>query len=70
MPGPRQDAPADRGETTDLAGQNPDVVKRLAAEYDAWWAALPPYLVNENEPGPKKSPFAELYREQFGAPLP
>jgi arylsulfatase A-like enzyme len=30
------DIEMDRGETTDLAKQNPDVVKELQADYDAW----------------------------------
>jgi arylsulfatase len=60
------DVKADPGETTDVAEKHPDVVKRLSADYDAWWASLPPYLINEDAVGPKENPFKELYRKQFG----
>jgi arylsulfatase A-like enzyme len=62
------DVTADPGEKTDVADKHPDVVKKLAAEYDAWWASLPPYLVNEDAVPPKESPFKELYWKQFGKP--
>ena len=57
---------ADYGQKTDVAGQNPDVVKRLAAAYDQWWNDCQPLLVNEKVVGPKLNPFAELYWKQFG----
>ena len=60
------DVQADFGQTTDVAGQHPEVVKQLAAAYDAWWAEAQPLLVNEQVIGPKLNPFAELYWEQFG----
>ncbi|MBA4065627.1 MAG: arylsulfatase [Isosphaera sp.] len=61
------DVTADPGEKADVIDKHPDVVKQLAAEYDAWWAALPPYLVNEAAAGEKKEiTFHELYRKQFG----
>ena len=60
------DLSQDYGETTDVAEKHPDVVKQLTAEYDRWWAALPPYLVNENAVPPKENPFKELYWKQFG----
>ena len=44
----------------------PTWVKKLDEEYDAWWATLPPYLVNEDAVGPKVNPFKELYEKQFG----
>jgi hypothetical protein len=43
-------------------------VKQLDTEYDAWWAALPPYIVNENAILPKENPFKELYWKHFGKP--
>jgi arylsulfatase len=64
------DVTADPGEKTDVAEKHPDVVKRLDAEYDAWWAGLPPYLVNEDAVPPKENPFKTLFREQFGSPKP
>ncbi len=62
------DVLADYGEKTDVAEKHPDVVKKLNAEYDTWWASLPPYLVNEDAVGPKENPFKELYWKQFGKP--
>ncbi|VTU00295.1 arylsulfatase a : Sulfatase OS=Chthoniobacter flavus Ellin428 GN=CfE428DRAFT_1942 PE=4 SV=1: Sulfatase [Gemmataceae bacterium] len=62
------DVAADPGEQTNVADKHPDVVKKLAAEYDAWWASLPPYLVNEDAVPPKENPFKELYWKQFGKP--
>jgi arylsulfatase len=62
------DLSVDPGEQTDVAEKHPEVVKKLTAEYDAWWAALPPHLVNEDAVGPKVNPFHELYWKQFGKP--
>ncbi len=60
------DVKADPGEKTNVAADHPDVMKKLQAEYDEWWASLPPYLVNEDAVGPKVNPFKELYEKQFG----
>ncbi|MEO2089751.1 MAG: sulfatase/phosphatase domain-containing protein, partial [Gemmataceae bacterium] len=60
------DVAADLGEKTDVAGKNADVVKALDAEYDAWWASLPPYLVNEDAVPPKENPYKTLFEKQFG----
>lgn len=62
------DVQADPGEKTNVAEQHPDVVKMLDTAYDAWWASLPPLLVNEDAVGPKVNPFKELYEKQFGVP--
>ncbi len=62
------DVTADPGEKTDVAGKNPDVVKKLDTEYDVWWASLSPLLVNEDAVQPKENPFKELYWKQFGKP--
>jgi len=35
------DIAADRGESTNVAADHPDVVKRLAASYEQFWASLP-----------------------------
>ncbi|MSR51689.1 MAG: DUF4976 domain-containing protein [Gemmataceae bacterium] len=64
------DVAADPGEKTDVAEKHPDVLKKLDGEYDAWWASLPPYLVNEDAVPPKENPFKELYWKQFGKPKP
>lgn len=55
------DLTADPGEKTDVADKHPDVVKKLNAEYDPWWASLPRYLVNDEALPPKENPFKELY---------
>jgi arylsulfatase A-like enzyme len=63
------DVSADPGEKTDVMDKHPDVVRKLTAEYDAWWASLPPYLVNEDAAArPKEMAFHELYYKQFGKP--
>ncbi len=62
------DLTADPGEKTDVAETHPAVVKKLDAAYDAWWAALPPYLVNEDAVPAQENPFKELYWKQFGKP--
>ena len=62
------DPTVDPGEKSDVAEKHADVVKKLDAEYDTWWASLPPFLVNEDAIGPKENPFKELYRKQFGKP--
>jgi arylsulfatase len=60
------DVPADPGEQTDVAAEQPDVVIRLHAAYDQWWDSVQPQLVNENAVGPKVNPFKELYWKQVG----
>ncbi len=60
------DIETDRGEKIDVAAQYPEVVNKLDAAYDTWWASLPPYLVNEDAIGPEVNPFKELYWKQFG----
>ena len=62
------DVIADPGETTDVLEKHSEVVKKLDGEYDAWWASLPPYLVNEDAVPAKEMPFRELYFKQFGKP--
>ncbi|QEL13890.1 arylsulfatase [Limnoglobus roseus] len=64
------DVTTDYGEKTDIATAHPDVVKKLDAEYEGWWASLPPYLVNEDVPLAKANPFKELYEKQLGKPKP
>jgi arylsulfatase len=58
--------PSDPGELRNVATQHTEVVDRLAAEYDRWWAAVRPAFVNENAVGPRLNPYAELYWKQFG----
>ena len=60
------DIASDPAEKHDLAAAQPDVVKRLAATYDAWWKSVQPDLVNENVDGPAENPFQTAYWAQFG----
>jgi arylsulfatase len=60
------DVKVDPGEKTDVAAENPEVVKELDAAYDKWWVAVLPGMVNEDAVGPKVNPFKELYEKQFG----
>lgn len=62
------DIAADPGEQTDVAQEHPDVVARLAAEYDRWWASVQPDLVNEDLDGPPENPFKVAFDRQFGPP--
>jgi acetyl esterase/lipase len=62
------DVRADPGEKTDLAATHPDVVARLSAAYDAWWADVQKDLVNEDHDGPAANPFKTAYERQFGPP--
>ena len=64
------DIAADPGEKTDLAAVRPDIVKRLAATYDAWWRSVQPDLVNEDRDGPAENPYATAYRKQCGPRTP
>lgn len=57
---------ADPGEKADVAKDHPDVVARLAAEYDAWWRSVQPDLVNEDRDGPAENPFRAAFTRQFG----
>jgi len=60
------DIAADPGEQTDMAKEHPDVVKELAATYDAWWQSVQPDLVNEDLDGPSENPFKVAFARQFG----
>ncbi len=40
---------ADRSQTQDIAGKHPDVVRRLRAFYDEWWAELEPTFAQTTE---------------------
>jgi len=65
------DLRADPGEQTDVAGEHPEVVARLDAAYDKWWAeVIPATLENERAQGPAVNPFKELYWKQFDGPGP
>lgn len=60
------DIQADPGQQHDLAATKPEVVKELAASYEAWWTDVRPGMVNESAALPAMNPFKELYWKQFG----
>jgi arylsulfatase A-like enzyme len=60
------DIKSDPGETTNVAGQHPDVVQRIDAAYDQWWDEVLPCLENEDAIPPPVNPYKELYEKQFG----
>lgn len=60
------DVEVDPGEQMNVADKHHDVVKKLDAEYDRWWASLSPFMVNEDVVPPKENPFKELYWKQVG----
>jgi arylsulfatase len=65
------DLQSDPGQATDAQKQHPEIVTRLRAAYDQWWADVQPRLVNETAVGPAINPFKALYYDQFGgAPDP
>jgi arylsulfatase A-like enzyme len=60
------DLRADPGETRNVIAEHPDVVARMRAAYDRWWAEVLPAMENEDAVGPKVNPFKEKYEAQFG----
>ena len=60
------DVSRDPGETTDVAGANPDVMRELSLAFEMWWASIQGGLVNETARGPQLNPFKERYWRQFG----
>lgn len=60
------DLQSDPGQATNVIDAHPDVVALLRAEYEAWWTAMLPGLVNEDAVGPKVNPYKEWYWRQFG----
>ncbi len=60
------DVAADPSEQKDVAAQHADVVKKMSADFDTWWQATRPLMVNEQAIGPKLNPFKEQYWKQFG----
>lgn len=61
------DVVADPGEQADVAGANPVVVQRLAAEFETWWVSVRPQMVNEDAMTPAENPWHVAFRAQQGA---
>ncbi|HWL08902.1 MAG TPA: arylsulfatase [Planctomicrobium sp.] len=51
-------------ESTDVAAAYPDLVKRLRSEYDDWWQATVPLMVNENVPNSDHQPQVDYFHRQ------
>jgi arylsulfatase len=65
------DIAADPGQQHDIAGEHPDVVAALRADYEKFWAEIRPLLVNEDVPLSKTRPFFLLFEQQkAGAGIP
>lgn len=56
----------DRGETTNVMDQHPEVVTQLRAAYEQWWKETVPLMVNEDVVPPKYNPYHVWYWKEFG----
>jgi arylsulfatase len=59
------DIATDPGEAKDVAASHPDVVTKLDAEYDRWWASVVPKMVNETAETPAVNAFRARFEKQF-----
>ena len=59
------DIQTDPGETTNVIEQHAEVVAKMRAAYDAWWAETKPLMVNEDVPLAPQRPFWVLYEKQL-----
>ncbi len=59
------DIQADPGETTNVIDKYPEVVRKMRAAYDRWWAETRPLMVNEDVPLADEHPFPVLYERQL-----
>lgn len=60
------DLRSDPGEQKNVISKYPEVVTKLRAAYETWWAEIQPFLVNEDATGPRINPMKALYWEQYG----
>ncbi len=60
------DVASDPGETTDVKGTHPEVIKELSSNHDRWWDSVQGSFVNERAIGPAINPFKEYFGQQFG----
>lgn len=60
------DLTSDRGETTNVIEQHPEVVTQLRTAYDQWWKETVPLMVNEDVVPPKYNPYHVWYWKEFG----
>lgn len=59
------DISVDPYEDKDVASEHPEVVTALRAEYDKWWEATVPLMVNEDAPYAPAQPQAVRYENQL-----
>ncbi len=59
------DMEKDPGQTTDVAAQNPKVVKAMRAAYDKFWKEARPLMVNEEVPMSPTRPYHVLHAKQL-----
>ena len=59
------DMKADPGQTIDVAGKFPKVVKSMSEAYEKFWKDTRPLMVNENAPMSPTRPYHELYEKQL-----
>ena len=54
----------DPGQEKDIAADNPEVVKKMRAAFDAFWKETRPLMVNEGVPMSKTRPYHVAYYKQ------
>ena len=56
---------ADPGQSVNVIHSHPEAVAAMRAEYDAWWKATRPMMINESASMSAIRPFQELYKSQL-----
>jgi len=62
------DVIADNQQSKNIASENPQIVAMLSKEFEKWWDAVEPHLVNEQAIPTAENPFKARYRQQFPDP--
>jgi len=62
------DVITDPGQSKNIANDHPEIVAMLSKEFESWWTAVQPYLVNEQAIPVTENPFKVRYRQQFPDP--
>jgi arylsulfatase len=57
----------DPSQKTNIAAKNPEIVEKLGQEFDRWWSAARPNMVNEDVPLAPANPYKVLFEAQVGA---
>ena len=61
------DMKADPGQTTDVAGKFPKIVKSMREAYEEFWKDTRPLMVNEDAPMSPTRPYHVLYEKQLNS---